>query len=142
MDGQLFRGGSALTLALIAIIVVLVLVVWSIRRHPTPILSSNCGEPIEDNLASIAGLSLGTVVHGNTVEVFENGAFFDVLIAEIDGARHSVHFETFLWKEGALGQRLADAFCRQASAGRQVRVLLDANGSGKIGDSVERQLKD
>jgi len=142
MNDSLLSGGSAITLGLLAVIVVLVLVIWSIRRHRNPILEVECGKPIETVLPSLAGLSLGSVVPGNRVEVIENGRFFDVLIDEIDAAHSSVHFETFLWKEGALGQRLADAFCRRARAGVQVRVLLDANGSRSIGDAVERQLKD
>ena len=73
--------GSAIFAALIAIIVVLVLVIWSIRRHRNPILEFECGEPIETMLPSIAGLSLGAVVEGNRVEILENGRFFDVLIA-------------------------------------------------------------
>ncbi len=100
----IFTGVSGIVLAvLLAIIVLLVLVIWSIRRHRNPILEFECGQPIETMLPSIAGLSLGAVVEGNHVEIFENGRFFDVLIDEIDGARHSVHFETFLWKDGVLG---------------------------------------
>ena len=133
--------GAAIILALIVIIVVLVLVIWSIRRHRNPILEFDCGEPIETVLPSLAGLSLGAVVQGNDVEIIENGRFFDVLIEQIDGARHSVHFETFLWKHGVLGQRMADAFCRRARAGVQVRLMLDANGSRAIGDAVEKQLE-
>lgn len=140
MDNWLI-GGPAITLGLLAVIVLLVLVIWSIRRHRNPVLELECGEPIETMLPSIAGLSLGTVVQGNQVEILENGGFFDVLIAEIDGARHSVHFETFLWKDGVLAQRLADAFCRRAQAGVQVRLMLDANGSRGIGDRIEAQLK-
>lgn len=141
-NDTLLSGGSAVTLALLGVIVLLVLVIWSIRRHRNPILEFECGDSIENLLPSLAGLSLGSVVAGNGVEVLENGRFFDVLIDEIDGAERSVHFETFLWKEGALGQRLADAFCRRARAGVQVRLLLDANGCQRIGESVERQLKD
>jgi cardiolipin synthase len=137
----LLTGGSAITLGLLAVIVLLVLVIWSIRRHRNPVLELECGEPIETMLPSIAGLSLGAVVPGNQVEILENGGFFDVLIAEIDGAQHSVHFETFLWKDGVLAQRLADAFCRRASAGVQVRLMLDANGSRGIGDRIEQQLE-
>jgi cardiolipin synthase len=134
--------GSLITLVLLVIIVVLILVIWSIRRHRNPILEFACGQPIEKVLPSLAGLALGEVVAGNRVEILENGRFFDVLIEEIDGARHSVHFETFLWKHGVLAQRLADALCRRARAGVQVRLMLDANGSRGIGDAVERQLKD
>jgi cardiolipin synthase A/B len=134
--------GAAIILALIVIIVVLVLVIWSIRSHRNPILEFECGQPIETMLASIAGLSLGTVVPGNRVEIFENGRLFDELIDEIEQARHSVHFETFLWKDGVLAQRLADAFCRRARAGVQVRLMLDARGSRHIGKRVEAQLRD
>jgi cardiolipin synthase len=141
--GDLFSGTSAVLLGvLLTIIVLLVLVIWSIQRHRNPILEFECGQPIETMLPSIAGLALGTVVPGNRVEILENGRFFDVLIDEIDGARRSVHFETFLWKDGVLAQRLADAFCRRARAGVQVRVMLDANGSRGIGKRVESQLKE
>jgi cardiolipin synthase A/B len=142
MDDSLLSGGSAITLVLLAVIVVLVLVIWSIRRHRNPILEVECGKPIDTVLPSLAGLSLGSVVAGNRVEVIENGRFFDVLIDDIDAATRSVHFETFLWKEGVLGRRLADALCRRARAGVQVRVLLDANGSRGIGDVVEGLLKE
>ena len=65
---------------------------------------------------------------GNSVEVLENGAFFDVLIERIRGAEKSVHFETFLWKEGVLGQRVwPTRLSERARAGKQVRVLLDAD---------------
>ena len=74
--------------------------------------------------------------------MFENGAFFDVLLESIGRAEHSVHFETFLWKEGTLGQRVADALTAQARAGRQVRVLLDATGSAAAGKDAVQQMRD
>ena len=79
-------------------------------------------------MPSLSGLTLGTAVEGNKVDVLENGAFFDVLLARIGAARHSVHFETFLWKDGDLGRRLAEALIDRARAKVQVRVLLDAQG--------------
>ena len=53
-----------------------------------------------------------------------------------------MHFETFLWQEGVLGQRIADALSEQARAGRQVRVLLDAIGARKVGREPLRQMKE
>ena len=53
-----------------------------------------------------------------------------------------MHFESFLWKEGVLGQRVADALSARARAGVTVRVLLDATGSKKMGKSTEQQLED
>ena len=93
-------------------------------------------------MPSLAGLTLGTAVAGNSVEVIENGAFFDVLIERIAAAEKSVHFETFLWKDGVLGQRLAKALMERARAGRKVRVLLDATGSKNVGKEVTQQMRD
>jgi cardiolipin synthase len=53
-----------------------------------------------------------------------------------------VHFETFLWKEGVLGQRVADALSEAARAGKQVRVMLDATGSKEVGEAAKRQMEE
>ncbi len=45
--------------------------------------------------------------------------FFDVLIDRIAAAEKTVHFETFLWKEGVLGNRVAAALAESARAGKQ-----------------------
>src|SRR3970040_666818 len=119
---------------LVAIIVVLLLIIWSIKRHRSPHLRIESDEPIEKLVASLAGLCSGTPIGGNKVEIFENGAFFDVLMDEIAAAERSVHFETFLWKEGKLSTRVADALCERARAGVTVRVLLDASGTKKMGE--------
>jgi cardiolipin synthase len=120
----------------------LVLVIWSIKRHRAPVLSVKSDLSIDELVPSLSGLTLSTAVSGNSVEVFENGAFFDVLLETIGRAKHSVHFETFLWKEGTLGQRVADALTAQARAGRQVRVLLDATGSRLAGKDAVEQMRD
>jgi cardiolipin synthase len=132
-----FWGGMLLTL-----LVVQVLVIWSIRRHRDPSLKIECDAPIDRLMPSLAGLTLGTAVPGNRVEVHENGAFFDILIERIGAARHTVHFETFLWKEGVLGQRVADALSERARAGLKVRVLLDAQGSKEAGARTVQQMRD
>jgi cardiolipin synthase len=125
-----------------ALIVVLGLVIWSIRRHRDPNLYIETDWPINKLVPSLAGLTLSTAVAGNSVEVLENGAFFDVLVERIAAAQKSVHFETFLWKEGVLGQRVADALTERARAGKQVRVLLDAVGSKGVGKKAVQQMRD
>src|SRR5678816_696356 len=87
---------------LLGAVILLGLVIWSIRRHRDPDLHIECDSPIDELIPTLAGLTLGTAVAGNTANVLENGAFFDVLIDRIHAARESVHFETFLWKEGCL----------------------------------------
>ena len=127
---------------LLGAVILLGLVVWSIRRHRDPDLHIECDSPIDELIPTLAGLTLGTAVAGNTAKVLENGAFFDVLIDRIHAARESVHFETFLWKEGTLGRRVADALIDRARAGLKVRVLLDAEGSRFAGEAVVRQMRD
>src|SRR3954462_10661007 len=120
---------------------VLLLVIWSIKRHRDPDLKIECDSPIEKLMPSLAGLTLGVPIDGNALEIFENGAYFDALLESIACARHSVHFETFLWKKGVLGQRVANALSERARGGLKVRVLLDANGTRGMGKAAEEQLK-
>ncbi|WP_114972820.1 phospholipase D-like domain-containing protein [Rhodoferax ferrireducens] len=125
-----------------AVVALLVIIIWSIRRHRSPRLRIECADSIADLIPSLAGLTLGTAVAGNSVELLENGAFFEVLLARIGAAQKSVHFETFLWKEGRLGQRVANALSERARAGLKVRVLLDATGSRRMGKGTQRQMEE
>jgi cardiolipin synthase len=127
---------------LAVLVIVQIAVVWSIRRHHDPALHIDCKSPIDKLMPSLSGLTLGTAVDGNQVAVLENGAFFDVLMERIGAARHSVHFETFLWKDGKLGRRLADALIERARAKVHVRVMLDAHGSKGVGSDVAQRMRE
>lgn len=118
---------------LITVAVMLGISIWSIRRHRDPELKIDCDAGIGDLVPTLSGLTLGTAVGGNKAEVLENGVFWDVLAERIGAAQKTVHFETFLWKEGKLGMRMAQALAERAKAGVKVRVLIDAIGSKKIG---------
>ena len=139
-----FLGGlSAVAAAVVfGVLALMGIVIWSIKRHRSPQLKIEGGASIEELIPSLAGLTLSTAVAGNSVEVLENGAFFEVLLTQISAAQKSVHFETFLWKEGVLGQRVADALAGRARAGLKVRVLLDATGSKKVGKAAWRQMEE
>src|SRR6476620_3826485 len=127
---------------LLGVVSLSVLVVWSIRLHRDPDLHVECDSPIGELMPTLSGLTLGTALAGNKLEVHENGAFFDVGSGRIRAALESVHFETFLWKEGALGRRVADALIERARAGVKVRVLLDAEGSKHAGKAVVQEMRD
>ncbi|MDB5897899.1 MAG: phospholipase D-like protein [Ramlibacter sp.] len=129
-------------LLFLGLLIVLVLVIWSIRRHRSPVLKVHSESGIAKLMPSLSGLTLGTAIEGNSVDVLENGAFFDQLVERISAAQYSVHFETFLWKPGALGQRVADAFMERARAGVTVRILLDAQGSKTIEKDLVNRLRE
>jgi cardiolipin synthase len=98
-------------------------------------------EPVEKLVGSLAGVCLSTPIEGNSVQILENGAFFDILIEEIASAKRSVHFETFLWKAG-LSMRVTGVLCERARAGVTVRVLLDASGTKTMGRDTEQRLRE
>ncbi|HKO88250.1 MAG TPA: phospholipase D-like domain-containing protein [Burkholderiales bacterium] len=123
-------------------LVLLALVVWSIKRHRDPCLQIDADQPLKDLFPSIAGMALDSPIEGNSAEIIENAAFFEAVLREIRAAQNSVHLETFLWEDGAVGRRIADALAERARAGLTVRVLLDAVGSKKVGKEVEKQMKD
>jgi cardiolipin synthase len=120
--------------------ILLALVLWSTKRHRDPRIRVECESGIDALVGSLAGLSLGTVAEGNSAEILRNGEFFDVVMAAIAKAKKSVHFESFLWKQGKLGEKLVEAFCERARAGVIVRVLVDAKGCDSIGDGVCEKL--
>jgi cardiolipin synthase A/B len=122
--------------ALAAICAMLVLALWSTKRHRDPHIQVKCEAGIDALVPSIAGLSLGVEVEGNSVEILKNGEFFDVVMKEIASARKSIHFESFRWKQGKLGEKLVDALCGRARAGVTVRVLVDAKGCDSMGDEA------
>ncbi|HEU4531182.1 MAG TPA: phospholipase D-like domain-containing protein [Steroidobacteraceae bacterium] len=131
---------SALLAALVLAIVLLIVVIWSIRRHRDPKLEIKSDAPLAELMPSLSGLTQSSVYLGNTVELFENGAFFEMMFEEIKAATRTVHFETFLWKDGVLGRRLVDALLERRRAGVVVRVLVDASGGKKMGSEARRRL--
>ena len=89
----MFHSDPWIYLALaVGIIVLPACVIWSIRQHRAPTLCVECQSPIDQLAPSLAGLTPGTAVGGNRVEVLENGAFFDVLLARVAAARQTIHF--------------------------------------------------
>ena len=97
-----------------ALVVLLLVIVWSLKRRRDPRFEVQVEAPLVELLPSIAGLTHSTVVEGNAVEVVQDGAYFDRLLADVREARRSIHFETFLWKEGAMGDRLAEALAERS----------------------------
>ncbi|MBN1240728.1 MAG: hypothetical protein JXB36_19660 [Gammaproteobacteria bacterium] len=143
---QLFDAAVELPYWLLAlhllVTIVLVAVVWSLKHQRDPRYRIESDAALPDLLESVAGLTHGHVIEGNAVELAENGAFFARLLDDIGAAERSVHFETFLWKEGDIGRRLSEALAARSRAGVAVRVLVDANGSKGMGREAERRLRD
>ena len=122
-------GIAAAFFALVALVLGVALRSMHHRHHPRFHLPP--AARITRDLPSLAGLAHGAPREGNRVELVEDEAYLPVCLALIEGAAHSLHFETFLWRTGAMSARIADALRARARAGVDVRVLLDSFGSNE-----------
>ena len=127
---------AILAILLFILVVGLSVVIWSIKRHRDPDLHIECD--YADRRAD-AVARRPHVAHGGRRQL-GRGLRERRVLRRADRAtsarrRRSVHFETFLWKEGVLGQaRRRRAWPSARRPGVKVRVLLDANGSKQIGE--------
>ena len=121
---------------LVVLIVALAVLLMLTQRRSGGAQSIPLMPPITESINAVAGLSGGVVTRGNAVELVENGAFFDSLIHDVEGAHHHVHLECFAWWTGNVCERLATALADAARRGASVRVLIDATGSRKADDSL------
>ena len=81
------------------------------------------------------------VMEGNALRLIsEFETFFDSIISDIDGAKHSVNLEFYIWEPGGMADNVGESLLRAAERGVVCRVILDAVGS-KIflrGEMAER----
>jgi cardiolipin synthase len=77
---------------------------------------------------------------GHAVQLLENGAVFDAVIADVARARSSVHIDMYIWEQGRASSRLSAALIERARAGVACRLVIDDFGSGDFGDTVRPAL--
>lgn len=69
------------------------------------------------------------LVDGNTVDIFENGVeIFPAMLDAIRSAERSITFENFVFTEGRITRKFAEALAERARAGVKVHFLQDAMG--------------
>lgn len=74
----------------------------------------------------------------NTIDVYVEGVeFFPRIFADIEAAESSVHIIMYGWKSGEVGTELAELLESKLSEGVEVRILVDAVGSGPYSVSNE-----
>jgi cardiolipin synthase len=93
-------------------------------------------------MRTMAALTWGRVMEGNSVRIIQNSAFFDAFLEDVDQATHHVHLETFLWMNGHTSDRVVEALGNCARRGIEVRVLVDQRGGKTTSPTVWRALRD
>ena len=75
-------------------------------------------------LLSTAGNALP--VEGNDVRVYTDfPAMFDDLLADLESARHHIHFQFFKFEDDEFGRRAEEILSRKAQQGVEVRLQID-----------------
>lgn len=142
-DGTNFVTLPLLIVAVILLLAVLLaLILWSVKRRTRPRLGFKTEAGVRDLLSSFAGITQSTLTEGNSIEMLQNGAFFDALYDDIEKAKESITFTTFLCKEGKVTRHVARLLTKKAKEGVEVRMLLDANGSRKFGKEDLRKMRE
>ena len=91
-----------------------------------------------------AGSLLGpNFVSGNNITTLINGdQIFPAMLSTIRSARRSVNLETYVYWDGVIAKEFTQALAERARAGVHVNLILDAQGSRKIGRENRKQLAD
>jgi cardiolipin synthase len=84
------------------------------------------------------------LVRGNSIRLLKDAAEnYPAWLDAICSARESVHFENYIIRDDAVGQRFAEALTAKARDGVQVRLLYDWMGAlGKTSSGYWRRLRD
>lgn len=78
----------------------------------------------------VSRTSHSTVTLGNDVELLHDAArAYPRLLADLRGARASIHLQYFSWRSDAFGEALRGLLAAKAAEGVEVRVLYDPVGS-------------
>jgi len=94
-------------------------------RVESPVAAGDSSFP-----AYVASL-VGAPVHvGDEYKILHNGdETFPAQLAAISRAKSRINFETYVYKDGEIGDRFVDALARAAERGVIVRVVIDPVGS-------------
>jgi cardiolipin synthase len=103
--------------------------VWSRMRRKRITLLLPANYDLESLFRSFAGLTWGHVTEGNRVRIVQNSGFFAAMLDDVARATHSIHLETFLWRDSAISERVTEALTARAKDGVEVRVLVDQRGA-------------
>ena len=90
-----------------------------------------------------AGSLLGPdFVGGNSISTLVNGdEIFPAMLSAIRSAKRSINFETYVFWDGEIAKQFTAALSERARAGVAVNLILDAQGTQKMGRENADELK-
>jgi cardiolipin synthase A/B len=131
------------SIAVCATLLVCGVLVFLSRARGTPYIKLEPDElpEIDKGLHVLTGLTEACVYEGNAATVYQNGAIFPAMLADIAAAKESIHLESFVWNKGQLETQFVDAMSAKARQGVKVRVLIDSLGGGPASPEALERLR-
>ncbi len=91
---------------------------------------------------TMTGMTGMPLIEGNRVTIYNGGdEFFPAMLDAIDAAQDSVTMEQYIFWDGQVGRRFAEAFAEKARSGVSVKLLVDAVGSSTLGEPIMKILE-
>ncbi|MEA2336216.1 MAG: hypothetical protein QOE82_223 [Thermoanaerobaculia bacterium] len=88
-------------------------------------------------LQTMHALTGSPMSEGNRVEILKNGIeIFPSMLAAIRDAKRTINLEFYIYWDGEIGRKFAEALAEKARAGVAVKVILDAVGSAQMSQSL------
>jgi cardiolipin synthase len=82
------------------------------------------------------------IVPGNHIQALQNGdEIFPSMLSAIQGAQHTIDFETYIYWSGRFGTEFARVLTERARSGVKVHVMLDWLGSAKMDPALLDEMK-
>ena len=114
---------------------------FALGRRPERIWTKEIGTvDSEDFIRPLAGLLGVPLREGGTAELINNGdAWLARLLEDLRAAERSITFSVYIWEPGRMADIILEVLAERASAGIEVRVLVDGLGGMRIPeDGVEK----
>jgi cardiolipin synthase len=111
--------------------------------HPAAYpIETTFGADSPEFLSTLEGATGTPFIPGNTITIYNNGdEFFPAMLEAIEKAKRSITMEQYIFWDGAVGRRFAEALAEKAREGVAVKLLVDAIGSATIGEVILRILE-
>lgn len=124
------------------LVLIMGVMLWTLLRERDFKVNVPDLDSFEEALPSIAGMTRSIIMEGNAVDILQNGdEFFPALLQSIREARETIHFETFVWWNCEISEEVAEAFAARAREGLEVRIMIDAIGTKKMGKRLRDVMK-
>ncbi|MEA2164557.1 MAG: hypothetical protein QOK37_2684 [Thermoanaerobaculia bacterium] len=88
-------------------------------------------------LQTMHALTGAPLSEGNLVTILKNGnQFFPSMLSAIRGAKRTINLEFYIYWDGEIGRKFAEALAERARAGVEIKIILDAVGSAQMSQSL------